>query len=66
VSEVHEFSMRELLVSRHVLDLDDIRLMACHFMRGLHVRHQREFCASVFMRVCVCVCVRLCVCVCVC
>ena len=38
VTEVHELSLRELLLNRPTLDLDDIRLMASHFLRGLHVR----------------------------
>jgi len=38
VTELHELSLRELLLNRPQLDLEDIRLMVCHFMRGLNVR----------------------------
>ena len=38
VTEVHEMSLRELLINRPALDLEDIRLMACHLLRGLNVR----------------------------
>ena len=38
MTEVHEFSLRELLLHRPVIDIDDIQLMTCHFMRGLNVR----------------------------